>query len=138
MSWLEKNQRFEYQMKYKKNSPKFKRLTMHPLWMDPLNIVSLRHFFLCLWNQLQLKGNYSIKFSVLLLVSLCMCVCLCFACYWFWQWSNDYALFFQIKCENYLPEDHSSCMFGDIEVRVEKVKTKQGYTVRHLTLRVSL
>ncbi|XP_063400960.1 tyrosine-protein phosphatase non-receptor type 5-like isoform X3 [Mytilus trossulus] len=40
-----------------------------------------------------------------------------------------------IKCENYLPEDNSSCTFGDIEVKVEKVKVKQGYTVRYLSLK---
>ena len=43
---------------------------------------------------------------------------------------------FQTKCENYLPEDNCSCMFGDIEVKVDKVKVKQGYTVRLLTLKV--
>lgn len=39
------------------------------------------------------------------------------------------------KCENYLPEDYGTGTFGDIEVKVEKVKTKQGYTVRYLTLK---
>lgn len=40
------------------------------------------------------------------------------------------------KCENYLPEDNETwCAFGDIEVKVDRVINKQGYTLRHLLLR---
>ncbi|XP_078335029.1 tyrosine-protein phosphatase non-receptor type 5-like isoform X2 [Crassostrea virginica] len=40
------------------------------------------------------------------------------------------------KCENYLPEDSETwCAFGDIEVKVDRVINKQGYTLRHLLLR---
>ena len=45
----------------------------------------------------------------------------------------------QTKCENYLPEDSETwCAFGDIEVKVDRVINKQGYTLRHLLLRVSI
>ncbi|XP_041367700.1 tyrosine-protein phosphatase non-receptor type 7-like [Gigantopelta aegis] len=37
------------------------------------------------------------------------------------------------KCENYLPERYG--IFGDIEVFVEKIIEKNGYILRHLTLR---
>ncbi|KAJ8298665.1 hypothetical protein KUTeg_022725, partial [Tegillarca granosa] len=39
------------------------------------------------------------------------------------------------KCENYLPEDYKSCTFGKIEVKVDSVIVKGGYTLRHLYLK---
>ncbi|KAK6190306.1 hypothetical protein SNE40_002207 [Patella caerulea] len=37
------------------------------------------------------------------------------------------------KCENYLPD--TTAMFGDIEVTVDRVINRNGFEVRHLTLR---
>ncbi|KAL3842620.1 hypothetical protein ACJMK2_020613 [Sinanodonta woodiana] len=39
------------------------------------------------------------------------------------------------KCENYLPEDYSSSMYGDIEVKVEKLVTRNGYLVKSIVLK---
>ncbi|OWF52370.1 tyrosine-protein phosphatase non-receptor type 5-like [Mizuhopecten yessoensis] len=39
------------------------------------------------------------------------------------------------KCENYLPEDNSSATFGDIDVKVDRVVARHGYSLRHLLLR---
>ncbi|XP_069133891.1 tyrosine-protein phosphatase non-receptor type 5-like [Argopecten irradians] len=39
------------------------------------------------------------------------------------------------KCESYLPEDYSSATFGDIDVKVDRVVNRHGYSLRHLLLR---
>ncbi|KAK3102508.1 hypothetical protein FSP39_011876 [Pinctada imbricata] len=39
------------------------------------------------------------------------------------------------KCENYLPDDNTWCTFGDVDVKVDRVVNKHGYTLRHLLLR---
>lgn len=42
------------------------------------------------------------------------------------------------KCDPYLPEDgqEAGCQYGDVSVSVDSVQETEGYTVRHLSLKV--
>lgn len=37
-----------------------------------------------------------------------------------------------------MPEDYKTGIYGDIEVKVDKVVPRHGYAMRHLTLKVRI
>ena len=45
-------------------------------------------------------------------------------------------ILFQIKCESYLPDVHGK--FGDIEVFINSMEERDGFTIRNLTINVSI
>ena len=43
----------------------------------------------------------------------------------------------RIKCAGYLPETRQKATFGKIEVTVKRILPRNGYTLRHVTVKVS-